>query len=106
MTVRWQGFAVGFLSLTLLEVAVANPGASGRLGGLATGAGNLAQRFLSPTMPLIGTPPASTPAPAGPPAASSSSTPSTSTAPVMLPQQPGTGPINFNLPLLPGTSAA
>lgn len=98
---RWQGFAVGFLALTLLEVAVSSPTASGRLGGLATGAGSLAQRFLSPTMPLIGTPPSSTPAPAGPPAAHGSPAP-----PVAVPQPAGVGPINFNLPLLPGTTAA
>lgn len=47
----WRGLLAGGLALIALQTVVANPQAAGRLGGLATTAGDFAQRFLSPDVP-------------------------------------------------------
>ncbi len=47
----WRGLLAGALALVALQTAVANPQASGRLGGLAALAGDLSRRFLSPEVP-------------------------------------------------------
>lgn len=104
MNVRWQGFAVGFLGLTLLEVVVANPAASKRVGGLASGAGNLARKILSPAVPAFTT--ASSPsssAPSSQPAPKGTGT--AQPAPTVPIQVPGLPAINFNSPLPSGTAA-
>lgn len=86
MKAHWQGFAVGFLALTLLEVVISSPSASSNAGGVLAGVGKLAQKILSPTVPAFataatttsstGTTPAPTPAPA---ASTAPQTPSTVT---------------------------
>lgn len=53
MSVRWQGFATGFVGLAALDMLVSTKNASGALGGMAKGAGNLARAFLSPAVPAF-----------------------------------------------------
>lgn len=47
----WRGLLAGGLALVALQTVIANPQAAGRLGGLATTAGDFARRFLSPDVP-------------------------------------------------------
>lgn len=58
MTLHWQGAAVAFIALTLLEVIVSNPASAGQVGGIAAGAGTLVQKVLSPTVPAFNPAPA------------------------------------------------
>lgn len=53
MSVRWQGFATGFVGLAALDMLVSTKNASGALGGMAKGAGNVARKFLSPAVPAF-----------------------------------------------------
>lgn len=53
---RWQGFAVGVLSLTLLEVVVSSQAAAQRTGGIFQGAANLVRKFLDPAVPAFAKP--------------------------------------------------
>jgi hypothetical protein len=54
----WAGLLIGAIALIVLEAAVGSPAAASRAGGFFTGAGGVAQRFLSPAVPLLGAPPA------------------------------------------------
>lgn len=87
---RWQGVATGFLALTLLEVVVSSPSASGQVGGIASGAGRLAQKILDPFEPALGAKAA---------ASSSSSSPGPSSAALTSAPLPGPAPNSIN----PGT---
>lgn len=49
----WQGFALGFLGLTLLEVTLANQTANKRVGGVLSGVGTFFQKFLNPAVPAF-----------------------------------------------------
>lgn len=64
MTLRWQGFATGFLGLAALDVLVGTKNASTAVGGMAAGAGNLVRKVLSPAVPAFSKAP---PAPASAP---------------------------------------
>ena len=65
----WRGILAGALALVALQTVVATP-AQGRVAELFSGAGNLAQRFLSPDVPAF-----------PPKAAKSSAKPSSSPSP-------------------------
>ena len=54
---RWQGFAVGILTLTLLEVVVSSQASAQRAGGILNGAANAIRKFIDPTVPAFATNP-------------------------------------------------
>lgn len=49
----WRGLAGGMAGLALLEVAVSNQQAAGRVGGVFDTAAHLLARWLDPNIPLI-----------------------------------------------------
>lgn len=49
----WRGFVGGALVLAALQVTVASKQGPGRVGGFLTGLGDLARKFLSPTVPAF-----------------------------------------------------
>lgn len=85
----WQGFAVGFLGLTMLEVVVSGNGKStSNVAGIFNGVGSFARRFLDPTVPAFNPAPPASPAPSLGPA-------------------PSTGQVNPNTgQIVPGTNVA
>lgn len=50
---RWQGFALGFLGLTFLEVLVSSKNATNTVGGLFSGPAKAAQWFIDPGIPAF-----------------------------------------------------
>ncbi len=49
----WRGIATGVFALIVLEVLVANPRASGSVGGVLAGVGTAVRWFLDPNTPAI-----------------------------------------------------
>jgi hypothetical protein len=82
----WRGLLAGALALAMLQVVTSNPNASGRVGGLLSGVGDLARRFMSPGVPAFAKPA---------PSSSSSSGGSSGGG-------GGIGPPSLAIPLLPG----
>lgn len=56
MSSGWQGFAVGFLGLTALEVVVSHASTASNVGGLFGEIGKAAEWFLSPLKPAFSIP--------------------------------------------------
>jgi hypothetical protein len=52
----WRGLLAGALALAMLEVLTSNASAAGSVGGILSGIGDLARRFLSPGVPAFAKP--------------------------------------------------
>lgn len=51
---RWQGFLVGLLTLTFLDVVVRSPANAQRAGGIISGIAKVTDKIIDPAVPAFG----------------------------------------------------